>query len=175
MPVTLECKTVADTVLALWDLASTVSLILNSTDKISQLPGRPVSVVIETLGCVSLRFCRFFPDIFRQSYEIFHFLEASFSAFLFYSFSRCPHTSNCRIMSKQVVFGTSRVLEIPQIELPCLKILLTFCSVSNCSLASLDKFKKLILSSWFLVLFVLTLFFTDVSMHERSLSTIDEL
>ena len=33
MPVTLESKTVADIVLALWDSASTVSLILNSTGK----------------------------------------------------------------------------------------------------------------------------------------------
>ena len=53
MPVTLESKTVADTVLALWDSTSTVSLILNSTVENLRLPGRPVSVMIETLGSVS--------------------------------------------------------------------------------------------------------------------------
>ena len=53
MPVALESKTVADIVLILWDSASTVSLLLSSTAKNSWLPGRPVSVVMETLGCVS--------------------------------------------------------------------------------------------------------------------------
>ena len=53
MPVTLESETVADTVLALWDSDSTVSLISNSTAKHLRLPGRPVSVVMETLGSVS--------------------------------------------------------------------------------------------------------------------------
>ena len=53
MPVKLESKTAADTVLAIWDSASTVSLILNSTAKNLRLPGRHVSVVMETLGSVS--------------------------------------------------------------------------------------------------------------------------
>ena len=39
--------------LALWDSASTVSLIMNATAKNLQLPGRPVSVVMETLGSLA--------------------------------------------------------------------------------------------------------------------------
>ena len=46
-------QTVADIVLALWDSASTVSLILNSTGKNFWLYGRPVFVVLETPGSVS--------------------------------------------------------------------------------------------------------------------------
>ena len=51
MPVTLESKTVAETVVALW--VSTVSLIFNSTATNLRLPGWLVSVVMETLGSVS--------------------------------------------------------------------------------------------------------------------------
>ena len=56
MTVTLESKTVAGTVLALWDSVSTVFLNLNSTNKKIRLPVRPASVVMETiLVCLKYR------------------------------------------------------------------------------------------------------------------------
>ena len=52
MPIEIKSHICSQRVLALWDSGSTVSLVLNSLARKLQLKGKPVSIVMETLGNV---------------------------------------------------------------------------------------------------------------------------
>ena len=50
MPIEILTPTQSKKILSLWDSASTVSLILNSVANTLKIPGKAVSIVMETLG-----------------------------------------------------------------------------------------------------------------------------